>query len=286
MDTREPDVGNTQSHSIRSSQRAREPSLTRDFTLRGVISYLQRFIAAGYHCRTFDLNAVPQHGALFLRHDVDLDLDAAVAVAEAEAEAGILATYFLLMTSPLYNPFSAESTLKIRRLRELGHAIGLHYDPSAVVARDVRDHYRAIVNFGSALEQVSGGAVHAFSAHRPGTNGLTYPDRVEGLSNAYAPLFRTLIEFSSDSGGWWRFGRFTDSPAFAETRSVQLVLHPIWWDSAPGELPFDRLERLVENRRVIVQSQIAGSVSPYAAALSLDTDGVTRWPTDPAEMRP
>ena len=68
----------------------------------------------------------PAPGDLFLRHDVDLSLDAAVRMAELEVEHGVQTTYLLMTESVFYNLASREGAAAIARLRELGHAVGLH----------------------------------------------------------------------------------------------------------------------------------------------------------------
>ena len=68
----------------------------------------------------------PEPGDLFLRHDVDLSLHAAVQMAELEAELGAKTTYLLMTESVFYNLASPEGDVAIARLRQLGHAVGLH----------------------------------------------------------------------------------------------------------------------------------------------------------------
>ena len=229
---------------------------------------------------------MPEHYALLLRHDIDLDVTAATEVAEAEKDSGIWSTFFILMTSPLYNPQSRVIGRQLRHIRALGHRIGLHYDPSAIEATDLRGHTHAIRFQCSELARISDGPIAAFSAHRPTANGVGLPDRVSNVPNAYAPEFKDEIEYSSDSGGWWQFGLYSESVAFREGRSVQLVLHPIWWTSHTGEHPRNRLQRLIDDRRCSDRNQICEDISPYAADLALPTNGKARWPMEPTEIRP
>ena len=80
--------------------------------------------AGGYRFAHFGEG--PEPGDLFLRHDIDLSLAAALAMAELEAELGVQATYLLMTESVFYNLASSEGVAAIARLRELGHAVGLH----------------------------------------------------------------------------------------------------------------------------------------------------------------
>src|SRR5207302_1496919 len=58
--------------------------------------------------------------------DVDLSLEAALVLAELEQERGAQATYFLMTESVFYNLDSQLGRETLGRLRELGHAVGLH----------------------------------------------------------------------------------------------------------------------------------------------------------------
>jgi len=80
--------------------------------------------AGGYHFTFFDRD--PEPGDLLLRHDVDLSLAAALDLAALEHELGAASTYFLMTRSVFYNLASSDGERTIRRLRELGHQIGLH----------------------------------------------------------------------------------------------------------------------------------------------------------------
>ncbi len=78
----------------------------------------------GYRFAGFD--GEPLAGDLYLRHDVDLDLEAALRMSELERELGVHATYFVMTTSVFYNLDSTVGREALTRLREDGHAVGLH----------------------------------------------------------------------------------------------------------------------------------------------------------------
>lgn len=66
-----------------------------------------------------------------IRHDVDMDLQEAVKMAEIENEIGIRSTFFVLLTSEYYNLLSGKNTNSVKKILELGHEIGLHFDITA-----------------------------------------------------------------------------------------------------------------------------------------------------------
>lgn len=94
------------------------------FDLTHYAEILEAAKKGGYRFTTFDES--PEPGHLFLRHDIDLSLDAALRMAELEAEHGVRTTYLLMTESIFYNLASSEGVSAIARLRELGHAVGLH----------------------------------------------------------------------------------------------------------------------------------------------------------------
>jgi hypothetical protein len=117
------------------------------FDLRHYGEILEAARAGGYRFATFDER--PRDGDLFLRHDVDLDLPAALEMAEVESGAGARATYFLMTESLFYNLASSEGAATLSRLRELGHAVGLHAAGAVNVMEAPffdPDHYRSDSN--------------------------------------------------------------------------------------------------------------------------------------------
>lgn len=65
---------------------------------------------------------------VILRHDVDVSLEKALEFAYFEAELNIQSTYYILLSSNLYNIMSKKSTECIKKIYEFGHSIGLHFD--------------------------------------------------------------------------------------------------------------------------------------------------------------
>lgn len=63
---------------------------------------------------------------VILRHDIDTSIGCALKMAQVEAEEQAKSTYFVLLTSDLYNAASAKSLAGLREIRALGMEIGLH----------------------------------------------------------------------------------------------------------------------------------------------------------------
>lgn len=197
-----------------------------EFTYGAYLDFVDEARARGYQLTGFEV-APPVKNALLLRHDVDTDLESAVHLAEVEQAHGITSTYFVLLTSPLYNPASAIGQLALHRILDMGHVVGLHHDPTISHAYLRTDCER--------LQAVLGCLVRAVSFHKPtpemlGADPLfTAPRR-----HTYERCFITDIDYCSDSTGQWKHGPPQERESYREGRSMQLLTHPEWWDAAPS----------------------------------------------------
>ncbi len=176
-----------------------------DFSLRHYRELLQAARAGGYRFASFAEG--PAEGDLFLRHDVDLSLDAAVRMAELEAEAGARATYFLMTESVFYNLASSEGVRALERLRELGHAVGLHA---------VYPHARLDERFDPVL-----------AWHNPDPAYMRAP--VEGATNVMGERYFDPATYRSDSNQRWRHGCPHAQLAAGAFPWLQLLIHPEIW---------------------------------------------------------
>lgn len=149
----------------------------------------------------------PSAGTLFLRHDVDLSLDAARQMAELEAGQGVTATYFLMTESVFYNLDSPEGVTLIARLRELGHAVGLHaVHPRAALD----DRFDPVVAW-----------------HNPDPSYMTAP--VDGAVNVMQEPWFAPATYRSDSNQHWRSGCPHAELAHGAFPWLQLLVHPEIW---------------------------------------------------------
>jgi hypothetical protein len=178
----------------------------------------------GYRFRFFDHR--PEPGDLFLRHDVDLTLDAALRLAELEADEGVPATYFLMTRSVFYNLLSSEGEAALTRLRELGHAVGLHA---------VYPHADSDPRFDPVL-----------AWHNPEPE--TMASRVPGLVNVMGERFFARDRYRSDSNARWRSGCPHDALANGDFDWLQLLTHPEIW-VYPGETMRETMLAMLDAER-------------------------------------
>lgn len=175
------------------------------FDLRHYAEILDAAKAGGFRFRRFEQPA--ERGDLFLRHDIDLSLDAALQMAELEAEHGVLATYLLMTESVFYNLASSEGAAALARLRELGHAVGLH-----AVYPNVQ------------LDERFDGVV---SWHNP--EGEYMSESIPGAVNVYAEPYFSPHNYRSDSNQHWRSGCPHEELRGGGFAWLQILVHPEIW---------------------------------------------------------
>lgn len=95
-----------------------------DFTINTYFNLLSQLIDKGYKFITYEKYCIEKHPNKFviLRHDVDLLPYNSLRIAEIEAELGVKGTYYFRAVPKSWN----ENV--IRRISELGHEIGYHYE--------------------------------------------------------------------------------------------------------------------------------------------------------------
>ena len=247
-----------------------------DFTLEGYRALLQAFLDRGYRARCFG-DCEPNSRHLLLRHDIDVSIEAAFRIAEIEGDLGIRATYFVMLRTEMYNPFSQRGLAGLARLTSLGHRVGLHFDASYYDdAPEVLD--AAVAQECSALETMTGSGVDIVSFHRP-PSALQGLDRlVGGRAHTYEPRFVQRMDYCTDSRGGWHHGHPLDRPAVAEGRALQLLTHPIWWVAAPGDTVREKLDRFALGRFDLLRAELARNCEAYPQEFgAVDPGGIERF---------
>ena len=106
-----------------------------------------------------------------LRHDIDFSPAAALRLAEMEAARGVRATYFLLLNTFYYNLLGPEHADVARRIAELGHEVGLHYDLRFLQAFPGRRFKELLDEQARLLGRLSGVPVESVALHQPALVG-------------------------------------------------------------------------------------------------------------------
>jgi UDP-N-acetylglucosamine 2-epimerase len=204
---------------------------------------------------------------VLMRHDVDFDLRAALRLAEIEAEQGVRATYFFMIRTEHYQLFSREGTAAVRRILDLGHDLGLHFDCAAYPADADSDTLaRAASLEAEMLENWFGREVSIVSYHRPSAQVLSGDPAVSTpLPHTYLPLFTERVCYFADSRGQWgTAGEPTESESFARKLPLHILTHPIWWKEQPTA-PFEVLLQYADQKQEQLDESIDTNCTVYRA---------------------
>jgi hypothetical protein len=210
---------------------------------------------------------------LILRHDLDMSIQAAIPIAKIEKSLGVVSTYFVLLRTEMYNPYSAAGRHDLLHLLELDHDLGLHLDASNY-RDDDQSLERAVAFECDALEALIGRPVETVSFHRPTESLLDGRDRIAGRRHTYENFFFKEMAYCSDSRGAWRHGHPLDLPAIADGRALQLLTHPIWWNATAGEGVQEKLDRFASLRYRLLREELGRNCETYDATRPSPTEEV------------
>jgi hypothetical protein len=155
----------------------------------------------------------------FWRFDIDLSLERAVDMARVCELAGIRGTFYVMLRSPFYNPFSPDGRRMVDTIIGCGQQVGLHVDhrhgdPRATVRQD------QLLALTGMLEPINPRLV---SFHMPPREVL-WTDFLS-FESAYASRWRD--RYLSDARREWspeKESRVSDA--------MQVNLHPEHWFGA------------------------------------------------------
>ena len=99
-----------------------------------------------------------------LRHDIEFSIDRAYELAKIEKDLGVISTYTVQLRNNTYNALSEKNIDLIRKIRDLGHHIGLHQNPPLMKLDKLANYIMADIQI---LEHFYGFGVDRFAFHRP-----------------------------------------------------------------------------------------------------------------------
>ena len=219
--------------------------------------FLQTCLKQGYKFCLFPELREPKR-QIALRHDIDFDTSFALKAASIENQMGIKATYFFLLRSPLYNIFSPQDFENINLIREMGHAISIHFDPS-IYGEEFHRGLQAEVALFRAIFDAD---VDIISLHRPNAYFQEYDEPIYGIEHTYQSKYFREVKYISDSTGVWRFGHPFGTPEFEQQKSLHLLIHPIWW-MQDGESNLDKLKLYYDRRVDALKADFSQNCIPF-----------------------
>lgn len=209
------------------------------FTFSHYEFLLTEALRLGYRFSDFRSHAVvPKEQKLILmRHDIDLSVRNALRFARIEKKYGIVATYFVRVHAHLYNPFQPDFYRMLKEIKDLGHEIGLHYEPGFAVLF-AEDAANMVLREKKIVEAIFETTVVSAAAHLPAKSSKIITE--ENLADfglkyeAYTQRFTRDFKYLSDSNGRWREGCLCEH--LGKHSRICVLIHPFWWfDVTPIE---------------------------------------------------
>jgi hypothetical protein len=242
-----------------------------NYSMEGYYDLLRVLQLRGYQASSLS-SASEGHSRVILRHDVDADLEAAVAMAELERDAGVRATYFLMLASPLYNLLNQEFASLARKILSLGHHIGLHYDENynGSLGMNSRDTELDIQLQAGLVSKLLSCEVKAISFHQPSSTILKSPPKTQPLTNAYGMIGEADTAYVSDSNR--RAGFMEDVVSYTgegpdRVKNMQILIHPMWWYYKEQDCA-EVWDRVIESSISLGQNQLVRTERAFGARRS------------------
>jgi hypothetical protein len=229
--------------------RLREKYHFDDFTESAYRECLQ-LAAARY--RFIPYAAYKDQGQVCLwRHDIDTSPQRALALGKIEAQENVNSTFFFLFHSDRYNAFDYEIKEIMLTLIDMGHHIGLHFDPIYYEnnIKNSNDFEKYLIQEKDLLSDITQTTISAFSFHNPAANKLLNIDNdiIGGMVNAYSGYIKKNFAYCSDSFCYWRYQRLIDVLHDESIEKLHILTHPVCW--TPDSLsPYMRFKRAVDGR--------------------------------------
>lgn len=236
-----------------------------EFTYKAYSKLIDNIRNNGYRITGYDDYESHEKVAI-MRHDVDYDIRRVLNFAEIEYRKGIKSTYFVLCSSDFYNLYSKRGEYIIRKLKEYGHEIGLHFDE---VKYDIDndnwscDKIESLVkDEAKVLSEITGDEIRVVSMHRPSQKTLQYSKsgelKFDGMINSYDREFFDNFKYVSDSRMRWR----EDVESIIESGEydkIHVLTHPFWYGKENKNIKYtvqDFLISAVSDRMKILNDNI------------------------------
>ena len=81
-----------------------------------------------------------------LRHDIEFSIDRAYELAKIENELGVSSTYTVQVRNNTYNALSEKNIELVKKIKDLGHHIGLHQNPPLMDLEDLGKYIMTDIN--------------------------------------------------------------------------------------------------------------------------------------------
>ena len=87
--------------------------------------------------------------------------------------------------------------------------------------------------------------------------------KISNLENTYMEKYTQKIIYFSDSANNFRFGDPTKTSAFKKSLNIQLLLHPIWWQTKFRSSSNQVINKLFFDKRKYLDAHISKNIFFY-----------------------
>jgi len=194
-----------------------------------------------------------------LRHDIEFSIDRAYKLAKVEKDLGVVSTYTVQVRNNTYNALSEKNIDLIRKIKDLGHHIGLHQNPPIMDLDKLTTYVSTDIQM---LEYYYGFYIDRFAFHRPKKEYLKEYFELDGKINCYDKKFFHYFEeqpdkldvlYLADSNHKWKYGYPLDFD-FSKINKLQLLTHPFSWTEKGGDNYGNFLSLIRERNNELVYS--------------------------------
>ena len=130
-----------------------------------------------------------------------------------------------MLTSNAYSAISLNSKNLIKEIKEKGHKISLHFDPTAY-----QDIDRGFSSEKKLFEDIFDVEVNIVSLHKPGNFLVNNNKILKGSLHTYQDEFFKEMLYLSDSAGSI-LKKLLEVNLSSLNKTIQMLTHPIWWAS-------------------------------------------------------
>tara|TARA_A100001388_G_C28764300_1_gene499749 strand:- start:1312 stop:2043 length:732 start_codon:yes stop_codon:yes gene_type:complete len=183
------------------------------------------------------------------RHDVDVSPQRSLKLAQIENKLGIKTNYYLMLGCRFYTIFEKEILPIFKEIINLGHVIGLHFDPNLYNINNYRDFYYSLNSEKRMLENILNYKIHTYTLHNPTAIDFSpgFESQFTGLKNVSSKEFVDKFKYCSDSNGIWRHDNLFELAQDKNIKSLYALTHPVWWVPHPLP-PRERIKRAINGR--------------------------------------
>lgn len=184
---------------------------------------------------------------VILRHDIDYSIDKALTLAKIEANGGVRSTYFVMVTSDMYNIHSLANREMLKQICNLGHEVGIHFDEAAYpdAIGKPEEIKGLIIHEGKLLSDLIEQEVATVSMHRPSKGILKADIQIPGFVNSYSNIFFHDFKYVSDSRRRWRepVEEYIERGTYDR---LHILTHAFWYNDSELDM-HDTIEKYVNS---------------------------------------